>query len=162
MLTPNNAKDLLALSCVAFRNNDIESAGSLFAQAMTLHDSEEFIDSLLEGNFTCAALAATLDDASNSEDPDQLASIASTLSFSMSNSFRQGLKDSLMEDEDFEELSESGCNKHTSHADADDLDEDEYDEDEDFDSDLSDEDELESESNSQPLFGNVKSAVMLG
>lgn len=158
----------MALACVAFKNEDFQGAGSLFAQAMSLHDSEKFVDSLLEGNFTLAALASTIEDATDTDDPDQLASVASTLSFNMSVSFREGLKESLQEDR--YDISESGCSAHKSQSeddlDEDDLDDEDFEEDDDeydlSDEDLSDDDEdFESNSSTAPLFKTVKSSVSL-
>lgn len=154
MLTPNNAKDLMALACVAFQSKDFEGAGSLFAQAMSLHDSENFIDTLLVDNFSCAALAFTVDDAVNTDDEDDLSSIASTLSFNMSTAFRQNLKQSLSCDTDFDELSQSSeCAKKASLSD--DF-EDESDDDEDYD--LSSDD---LESDSAESFPEVQSSIRL-
>lgn len=154
----------MALACVAFKNEDFQGAGSLFAQAMSLHDSENFVDSLLTDNFTLAALSSTIIEATDTDDPDQLASVASTLSFSMSAEFKKGLKESL--DEERYDISESGCSAHKSQSedesDDDDLDDDDFDDDEEFDlsdDDLSDEDDLESESSM--LFKPVQSSISL-
>ena len=158
MFTPNNAKDLVALACVAFQSKDFAGAGSLFAQAMSLHDSDSFVDSLLVGNFTCAALASSIDDAENTDDPEGLASIASTLSFNMSTSFREDLKASLLEDTEFDDLSVSDCSKQ--HSLSDDSDDDADLDDEFEDDDLSDaDDDLESES--AVLFKPVTSPLSL-
>ena len=163
MRVPNNAKDLMALACVAFKNEDFQGAGSLFTQAMSLHDSEKFVDSLLTDNFTLAALSSTIIEATDTDDPDQLASVASTLSFSMSAKFKKDLKESL--DEERYDISESGCSAHKSQSEDesdDDLDDDDFEEDEEFDlsdDDLSDEDDLESDSTT--LFKPVKSLISL-
>lgn len=73
----NTAKDLLALSCIAFQQNDLESSASLFSCAMSLNDSRELIDSLLEDNYTGFVLAESL---ANSDPDVDIASMSSKMS----------------------------------------------------------------------------------
>ena len=69
----NSAKDLVALSCIAFNQKDFSNFAKLFTLAMASSDSNAFIDSLVEGSYTGPVLAeslantdTTLDSISNS------------------------------------------------------------------------------------------------
>lgn len=69
----NSAKDLVALSCIAFNQKDFSNFAKLFTLAMASSDTNAFIDSLVEGSYTGPVLAeslantdTTLDSISNS------------------------------------------------------------------------------------------------
>lgn len=69
----NSAKDLVALSCIAFNQKDFSNFAKLFTLEMASSDSNAFIDSLVEGSYTGPVLAeslantdTTLDSISNS------------------------------------------------------------------------------------------------
>mgnify|MGYP000356730910 FL=1 len=56
----NSAKDLVALSCIAFNQKDFSNFAKLFTLAMASSDSNAFIDSLVEGSYTGPVLAESL------------------------------------------------------------------------------------------------------
>jgi len=155
----NNAKDLIALAALAFNRKDFETAGTLFASAMSTKDTGEFIESLMADNYSLAALSSTLENISEETELDNLASAAATLSLSMESTFKDKTKAALSEsgfiNED--ELSESYSGDHYDDEDDEDDDDDDDDADED---DGEDDEDLKSESSTID-FGAVRSPIQI-
>lgn len=156
----NNAKDLIALAGLAFKRQDFQTAGTLFASAMESNDAPEFLSSLMQDNYSLAALSSNLEMISDESALDSLASAAATLSLSMEGSFKESTKaalaDTFMDEADFDSLSGS------------DEDEDEEDDDDDVDFEVADQDEDEDEdeddfesASSSLDFGNVRSPIKI-
>jgi len=101
MQLPNSAKAILALSMVAYAEGDHEQAGMLFAQSMSMHDSEELVDSMLVDDYTLNALGCSLSAGEDLEDLEfNLESIAAQINIG-SEEFRKRLaSNSGFEDED--------------------------------------------------------------
>lgn len=98
----NTAKDLIALSCIAFQRNDLDNAAKLFTLAMNCPDSGEFVSSLYEDNVTGLVLAESL---SNCVPDQDLGSIASSMHEVMKGIETQRKRQALRSDaEDFDDL----------------------------------------------------------
>lgn len=98
----NTAKDLIALSCIAFQRNDLDNAAKLFTLAMNCPDSGEFVSSLYEDNVTGLVLAESL---SNCVPDQDLGSIATSMHEVMKGIETQRKRQALRSDaEDFDDL----------------------------------------------------------
>lgn len=93
----NNAKDLIALSCIAYQQQDFKNASYLFALAMSNADSEDFIDSLLEDNYTGKVLAQSL---AYSTPEGDLNSISSTMAEIMEENHKVLRRGALRSDDE--------------------------------------------------------------
>lgn len=92
-------RDLILLSALAFQNKKFDSAGQLFAAALSSADSPEFLDFLRQ--------ARTTDENNHSESSDDfdddkhsISKIAKELAASMSGSETRDEEDDLFEGED--------------------------------------------------------------
>tara|TARA_Y100001963_G_C6781013_1_gene449855 strand:+ start:462 stop:830 length:369 start_codon:yes stop_codon:yes gene_type:complete len=93
----------MALAMVSYSEGEFDQAGALFAQAMSMHDTEEFVDSLLIGDYSLSALGCSL---SNGEQFDEvelsLESIAAQINIGSADFRRKFSSRSAFEDEDDE------------------------------------------------------------
>jgi hypothetical protein len=120
----NNSKDLMALACLAFKQNDFGVASTLFASSMDSGDSPEFVQSLTEGNYTLASLSSVLGGVSTESGRDELSAAAATINLGFESSFTRKTKKALgltfIPDEDLE--SDSGSFNDTHNTNLQDLD----------------------------------------
>lgn len=101
MQLPNSAKAILALAAVSYAEGDYDQAGELFAQSMSMHDTEEMVDSMLIDDYSLSSLGCSLSSGEEFEDVEMnLESIASQINIG-SEGFRHRLaSNSAFEDED--------------------------------------------------------------
>ena len=95
-MTQNVSRELLALACVAFRAGEFDTAGSLFADAMSASDSVETILSLLPQDLSTTA-SEELEEEPTPE-LDSLASISRSVSMSMERAYRTRAESGLDSD----------------------------------------------------------------
>lgn len=100
------ARDLVALSAIAFNQGDYETAGKLYTQAMSCPDSGDFLNDLLQDNVTCSVLAESLISDTETAGIDSISSsISDAIKNDVEATSNTDRKQSLRDDEeDFHDI----------------------------------------------------------